>query len=95
MEAISKTVVRHSACSCGKPVDIEYNSATTARTDGIRPYHPGAAADVMQFRCDSCRRVIDENVPGANHSAKPCECTFYHRTLGDGCEVCNPEQSGG
>ena len=60
-----KRKIRKSRCECGNPVLIEYNT-TGFRKDGKRIFYPGRDEDGYHvFRCEKCRRPVDESVRGA------------------------------
>jgi hypothetical protein len=60
--------VMHTQCQCGQPFVVEWGWNGNTRTYGKHVYYPGERdKGWCAFRCRNCRRVVDENVPGAEY----------------------------
>lgn len=62
--------ITESTCSCGQKMLIEHDAEQTCRRDGKRIFYSQAEdTGRCAFRCRSCRKPVNETVPGAEYGA--------------------------
>lgn len=57
--------IMESECSCGEKISIEICNHKKCRSDGKRPFYPGASEGSTQLRCRKCHGWLMDTCEGA------------------------------